>query len=188
MSLDTILDDMASVLQTKLPELTRASLFGGRMDIEEMRRHSKGLPAAFVACTATRDGSMQYGKFACRGLFVVIIAVRSRPEGQAVPQDRAHNIVRLLSRALKAVASAKNWGNAEVTSVPAKVASTNPYSTKADENGLALWAITWEQDLELIGDPAPAELPDLTEIHADWKMAESTQPEDAEDDIDTDGP
>lgn len=185
MSLDAILDDMASGLKTGLPELATAELAGGRFDLAEIRRRSVGLPAAFVACTATRDGSMQYNKFRCRGFFLVVLAVQSRVEGQPVKQDRSHAIVRLLSRALKVIASAKTWGNDEVESIPEKVASLNPYSTSADKNNLALWGITWEQDLALVGDPPPAELPPLTSIHVDYQMVESTNPKDAEDDVDT---
>lgn len=185
MSLDQVLDSMAGVLATELPELKTSELAGGRFNLEELQRRSKALPAAFVACTATRDGRLQGKKFHCRGFFLVVLAVQSRAEGQPVAQDRARAIASLLGRTMRKIAGAKNWGNAEVSSIPEKVASMNPYSTAADKNNLALWGITWEQDLELADNPAPAAPPDLTSIHADWKMVESTNDEDAEDDVDT---
>lgn len=188
MSLDTILDSIAGELKAELSELKTSELVGGRVDIEEMRRRSTQLPAAFVCCTATRKGTAQYGKFHCRGFFLVVLVVQSRAEGQPVKQDRAHAIARMVSRALKVIGEAGDWGDNEVVSNPEDISSMNPYSKAADVHGIALWGITWEQDLELKGDPPPADLPDLTSIHTDWKMEESAQPEDAEDDIDTDGP
>lgn len=186
MSLDTILDTMASVLKVQLPELVLSEMFAGSFDVDEMRRHSKTLPAAFVAWAGLRDGTWHLGKFVCRGLFVVRIAVKSRAEGQPVTQDRAHAIARLLSRAIVVVAAAENWGDDEVVSNPLRVAAINPYSKAADSIGLALAAITWEQELELDGVPPAVELPPLTSIFADFKMAESTNPIDAQDDIKTD--
>lgn len=188
MSLDVILDDIAAVLATELPELKTSELAGGRFDLAELQRRSKALPAAFVACTATRDGYKQYGKLHCKGFFLVVLAVQSRAEGQPVAQDRARGIARLLTRAMNKIAGAKDWGNDEVSGIPEKVASMNPYSTAADKNNLALWGITWEQDLELTAEELPVVLPDLIEIHADWQMTESTNDIDAEDDIDTENP
>lgn len=188
MSIDKIVDDIAAHLKAELTELKTSELAGGKIDLVEMRRRAVHLPAAFVACVRTRGGSSKYGKFSTRGIFLVVLVVESGPGGQATPQDHAHAVLQLLTRALKVIGDAKTWGNDEVVSTPDKIDSDNPYNKKADENGVALWVITWEQDLELVEQPPPADLPDLTSIHTDWKMVESTRPEDAEDDIDTDGP
>lgn len=188
MSLDKIVDDIALHLKTALTELRTSELVGGRVDLGELQRRSKKLPAAFVTCVQTRRGSLQYGKLVTTATFVVVLAVQSRVEGQPTPQDRAHGILQLLTRTLLTIASAKTWGNDEVVSVPQDISSDNPYNKGADANGVALWGITWQQDLELVAIPEPADLPDLTSIHVDWSMVESTQPEDAEDDTDTDGP
>jgi hypothetical protein len=188
-SIDTVIDAMAATLLTELPELRSSELAGGQFDLKEMRRRSVATgPGAFITCTATKDGRLSGNKFACTGFFLVVIAVSSRAEGQALAQDRAHAILRLLGRAMKKIAQAGDWGEAEVTSNPEKIASMNPYGAAADSNNLALWGITWEQDLELIDDPVPAALPDLTSIHVDYSMTESAAAEDAEDDIDTDPP
>lgn len=188
MSLADVLQDIAATLKVQLEELKTSELAGGRFDIEELRRRSQALPAAFVACTGTRDGRLAYGKLECRGLFVVVLAAVSGVEGKPTPQNRAAAITRLLTRAMYKIAGAEDWGNSEVAGNPEKVASANPYSVAADKNGVALWGITWEQDLELTADTEPAELPDLIEIHADWQMVESTNEKDAEDDVDTENP
>jgi hypothetical protein len=188
MSLDAVLDSIADYIGAQVSEIKASEVVGGTFDLVEMKRRSAELPAAFTTLTATKDGSIQFGKLYCRGFFLAVLAVSSRAQGQAVPPDRARQIVHLLSRVMIKIADADNFGNAEITSKPARVASMNPYTATIDSNNLALWGITWEQDLELTFDDEPAELPPLTSIHADWQMVESTQPVDAEDEIDTDGP
>lgn len=188
MSIATVLDSIIGVLGQQLPELKTVELAGGRVDLAEFQRRSAQLPGAFVTITATRKGRWQQGTFYTRAFFLVVLAATSRREGQPVPQDRAHGIARLLTRGLTKIAAAGDWGDAEVESNPEEVASMNPYSTAVDKANLALWGITWEQDLALVGDPDAADLPDLTSIHADYVMTESTNDLDAEDDIDTDGP
>lgn len=189
MSLATILDSIVGVLVAEMPELKTVELAGGRVDLAEMQRRSAQLPGAFVCLTATRKGHWQQGKFYTRAFFLVVLAATSRREGQPVPQDRAHGIARLLTRGLTTIAAAGDWGDAEVYSAPEEVASMNPYSAPADKANLALWGITWEQDIAVVGDPDAAELPPLTSIHTDYLMTESAAPvKDAEDDIDTDGP
>ena len=86
------------------------------------------------------------------------------------------------------IAKAGDWGCEEVDSIPTSISSANPYNSSIDGNNLALWGITWEQDLALVDDDVPAELPDLTSIHAAYTMVESSNEPDAEDEIDTDGP
>lgn len=184
MSIDKIVDDIAAHLKAELTELKTSELAGGKIDLVEMRRRAVHLPAAFVACVRTRGGSSKYGKFSTRGIFLVVLVVESGPGGQATPQDHAHAVLQLLTRALKVIGDAKTWGNDEVVSTPDKIDSDNPYNKKADENGVALWVITWEQDLELAADPAPDELDDLEKILATWELQDGTTPAtDATDEI-----
>ena len=188
MSLDVILDDIASYIEDKLAELRTSEVCGGSFDIVEMKRRSTELPASFVTLTGSKDGEYKLGKLYTRGYFLAVLAVSSRATGQAVPPDRARQILRLLSRAMIKIAAAGTFGNAEITSKPRAVSSMNPYTATIDSQNLALWGITWEQDLELTFDERPADLPDLTSIHAEYTMVESSNDLDADDDIDTDGP
>ena len=188
MSLDVVIDAIAAKLKLALVELKVAELSGGQWDLEEMRRNSTKLPGAYVTCTKTARGYQQGGKFHCVGFFLVVLAVEGRATGLAAPPDRARAIVKLLSRALTKIAKAGDWGCGEVDSIPASISSANPYNSSIDGNNLALWGITWEQDLALVDDDVPAELPDLTSIHAEYSLVESSNEPDAEDDIDTDGP
>lgn len=183
MSLDAILDDMAAYTKLKLTELRTCEMAGGRIILEETDRRSLALPAAYFTCTGTRDGRLVAGKFRTRGLFLLVLVVKSNIAGQPVPQDRAHAIARFAGRALAMVAAAKTWGSAEVEGVPEKVASTNPYSEKIDKHGVAIWGITWEQQLALTAVPEPVPLDDFLLLKADYQIVPSNPEIDAQDEL-----
>lgn len=187
MSLDKILDDMATYTALKLTELKTCEMAGGRIHLEETDRRSLKMPAAYFTCTGSRDGRMVAGKFRTKGLFLLVLVVKSNVAGQPVPQDRAHGIARFAGKALAVVAAAKSWGNAEVEGVPEKVSSTNPYSASIDKHGVAIWGITWEQQLALEAVPEPVALDDFLLLKADYQIVPSNPEIDAQDELTLEG-
>lgn len=187
MSLDKILDDIASYMATNMVELKTSEQIGGRFTLAEAKRRTYDLPAAFVTLTGTREGKLLNNKLSCRGYFTLVLATDSGPENGVEAQDRTRVIHRLLGRAMTIIASAKNWGNDEVDGRPDVIAAANAYRVEADRNDLAMYGITWEQDLLLL--PAqPLSLDDLLLISADYQIEGSNPEIDAHDDITLDPP
>lgn len=183
MSIDKILDDIAAYMATHMVELKTSEQIGGRFTIAEAKRRTYDLPAAFVTLTGTREGHLFNGKLKCRGYFTMVLATDSGPENGGQSQDRTRVIHRLLGRAMTIIAAAKDWGNSEVDGRPDVIAAANAYRVEADRNDLALYGITWEQDLLLQpSDPIP--LDDLLLVSADYQIAGSNPEIDAEDEID----
>lgn len=177
MSLDKILDSIAAQLLVLEPALKTSKVAGGQFNLEEMRRHSVQLPGAFVTCVETIDAEKYEALVKTRGRFAVVLVERARPEGQPDPQDRPRNIARLAGRVVhKVTTKAKNWGNNEVLASPERVSSKNLYSKAADTNGIALWAITWDQMLLLKEDPPPGALDDFLELEADYQLVQDGDP------------
>jgi hypothetical protein len=170
MSIASIVDTMAAALDLKLPELETCEQVGGRITLEELQDRSRKLPAGFVACMGTRDGEIVANKFKTRGLFLLVLAVQSRKEDGVLPQDKVRAVGRLLSKALYKIAFAKDWGSDEVESRPQKITSLNPYTQAANKNNVALWGITWEQDLSL-SDPGETVLDDFLVAEVDYQAA-----------------
>lgn len=188
MSLADVLDDIASGLKDLEAALKWSVVAGGQFNMDELRRHSARMPAAFVACVALEKAVKYEGWVQVIGRFVVVLAVAARPEGQPEAQDRPRASARIAGRLVyKLVASGPKWGNDEVQAAPQQVEARNLYSKKADENNVALWAITWDQTLALKQDPPTGELDDFLELHADYQLVESTPPLDATDDIKPNG-
>ena len=179
MSLDTLLDTMVGIIQPKLPALKSCEQVGGRIDLPEMLRRSKTLPGGFLALMGTRDGRLMGAKLKTTGQFLLVLVVASKAAEGILPADRTRAINRLLSKALYVVASAKDWGSEEVEGPPVKVASVYPYTKSADGNNLALYGITWEQELALVSDPLPSPLDDFLVAEVDYQITPSNPEIDA---------
>ena len=179
MSLDVLLDTMVGILQPKLPALKSCEQVGGRIDLAEMLRRSKTLPGAFLALMGTRDGKLYGNKLKATGQFLLVLVVASKATEGILPADRTRAINRLLSQALVVVASAKDWGSSEVEGPPVKISSVNPYTKSADGNNLALYGLTWEQELALVADPLPSPLDDFLYMDEQIQMTPSNPEIDA---------
>lgn len=188
MSLDVLLDTMVGIIQPKLPALKSCEQVGGRIDLAEMLRRSKSLPGGFLALMGTRDGRLMGGKLKTTGQFLLALVVASKAGEGILPADRTRAINRLLSQALFIVASAKDWGSPEVEGPPVKISSVNPYTASADKNNVALYGISWEQDLALIFDPLPSPLDDFLYMDEQIQMPDSNPEIDAAEYVEVQGP
>ena len=185
MSIDKILDDIASYMKANMTELQVCEQVGGKFSYDEVRRQSIKTPAAFVTITGTREGKILNNKLSCLAYFTLVLVVSSKPAQvgpNALPQDRTRVLHRLLGRAMTVIAGAKNWGNGEVDGRPDVIAAANAYRVEADKNNIALYGITWEQDLLLLPSQ-PLTLDDLLLVSADYQIEGSNPEVDAEDEI-----
>jgi len=179
MSLDSIVDSMSTYFGVQIPEFKSCESFGGKVGLEQMQDMSRKLPAAFVACMGTRDGEIVANTFQTRGLFYLSIAVDSKVGPQ---NDKLRLITALVGKALVKLAFAKDFGNAEIDSRPMKIASLNPYTQPLFQNNLAVWGITWEQQLRLT-DPGTLPLDKFLVAEVDYQIVPSNPEIDAHDTI-----
>lgn len=184
MSLDGILVSIAAGLAAAVPALEVCSPIGGNVDLGEVLRRSTQLPAAFVFCVGTDDAIVLLDKVRTTATFAAVLVTKSANEQPPVKNDRASVAARLAGRLLYNVATAKVWGNDEVASAPTNIDSRNRYSTAGDKAGIAIWAVSWDQQIWLAQDPAPGDLDDLVTIKATYELQDGTTPAiDAEDEI-----
>lgn len=176
MSLDHVLDSIAAGLGTAVPVLKVCEVVGGNVDVAEVLRRSRHLPAAFVFCHGTEDAKVYQDKVKTRGMFAVVLVVKSAAEAPPTKNDRTHVAARIAGRILYAITTAGNWSDDEVDGAPINVDSRNRYTTAADAKDVALWAFSWEQMLALVKDPADPELDDLEKIVATYELQDGTTP------------
>lgn len=149
MSLDVIIEDMATSLKALVPEFKVCEPIGGKVGLEQVQDMSRILPAGYVACMGTRDGELYGNKFRTRGLFCLSVVAKSEV---GPSKDKIKVINKLVGKAIYKIAFANNWGNDEVDGRPQRISSLNPYTQSAHRENVATWMITWEQDLLLL-DP-----------------------------------
>lgn len=184
MSLSTILEAIKVSLATALPELKSARVVGGLFSLADKQREAVPLPAAFVSCQGT-DGARVVGEdVVTTAHFAVVVVATDAHAANVAPMHRTNAIADLGGRTVRAVALGSDWGDGEVTSAPTDVTSRNKYTPEANGKSLAMWAVTWSQNVQL-KPSAPAELDDLALVHAEWTLADGTEPDvpDAVDDV-----
>jgi hypothetical protein len=158
MSLDVIVENMATSLKVLVPELKVCEPIGGKVSLEQVQDMNRLLPAGFVACMGTRDGQLYGNKFRTRGLFCLSMVVKSEI---GASKDKVKTIAALVGKAIYKIAFAGDWGNAEVDGEPQRISSLNPYTQVSHRENVATWMITWEQDLMLLD---PGEIPELDDF------------------------
>lgn len=159
MSIWTFCESVAAETVAGVAGFESGAAFGGEFDLTEARRQSFQTPAVFVTCEGTERTADGYH----RAAMVMIVVAKSRPQN-----ERAVAAMALVSKVLAWI-DGQSFQDGQVKAAPANIRSRNLYGAKADQHGVALWAITWETDLELVNEE-PDELPPA-EIVAEWDLA-----------------
>lgn len=135
----------------------------GRIDDAELKRMLANAPAAFVAVLGVPEADRnRSGQYELTATVVVFLATASRPGS---PRDAA---ALTLATALLQIVPTNAWGLADANE-PQGIRAENLYSTALDKQGLALWAVTWRQEI-CVGGLDPATLVDFKTFHADWAV------------------
>jgi len=186
MSLTTLCKSIADTLLAKVDGVkgTRGPV-GGRVDLAEIRRGiPTQVPAVLVVCTGTRNARLSGGnKVVMVGMFAAFVVLKGKtgPDG-----EREKLIAELAGRVVVRVVQ-ETWGDDQVEGAPQKVDSRNLYTGALDTNDVALWVVTWEQDISLTQDTPPAELDDFNSLLATWDTIGSGPEIDATDIIKPNG-
>jgi hypothetical protein len=118
---------------------------GGRFDLEELKRFGALAPAARVAVLALRPAQeLSSGRLLVTVRCATFVATRDLP---ALPRDVA--ALALVDAVLLAI-EGNFWGDAAARR-PAGLGAENLFGTTQDRTGVALWAVTWEQQVLLGG-------------------------------------
>jgi phage gp37-like protein len=143
MSLETLRTGVVNKLNTSTPKSVHCDSHGGRFDLNELKRVSSKAPAAYVATLGfsnLKELSGTYEATVAWGVFVVAKDQRGAKRDQV-----ALSIVDMLSLILPG----NNWSLDESLGTPERIQADNLFSALIDKAGVAMWAITWRQHMEL---------------------------------------
>jgi hypothetical protein len=135
---------------------------GGRFGADSLRRYAALAPAALVANLGIsgfeEDGSELVA--VCRwGVYVL-----TRGSSQISRDSQALALI----EALAILVRGNFWGDT-ARSRPKNISAENLFSGELDKSGVALWAMTWAQELE-IEEIDVLELDDFETYHAQWDL------------------
>lgn len=151
MSTTTLLDMRSAIVEVLKRELKscvkEVREHGGRFTIEELKAYGASAPCVAVACMGVPDAADYGTDVRSRALWVAMVVAKDEgaTKRDTIVLGVVHQLLMLISR--------QKW----TTDVPggtkthgaknaARVQAANLYSRQADAEGIALWAVTWEQD------------------------------------------
>lgn len=165
-----LLNFRTAIVQTlsSSPRLEGVNVYthGSNFDFHELKEYAKKAPAVFVAIErlmVEQQGGLPVA-------FVGVTAVVLAKDAAGIKRDaKALIIVQALLNELARFPN-QFWGLSFV-SVPQRVGAENLYSRRLDDEGVALWAVAWSQDVQLDDLPAGDGLDDFALLSAKWDLA-----------------
>jgi len=164
-------------LTAGLPSLRAVEAFGGRVDSRELQRMLAAAPAAHVAVLGVNPATqLRGGAVALSVDTAVFLTTASRP---GTPRDAA--ALTLLDALLRLIPES-DWGLDSDVQPPTGIRAQNLYGAEIDKKGLALWAVTWRQQI-FVGGTDEALLDAFVTFHADYDMGDTVNTPEPSDDV-----
>ena len=139
------------ISQKLFPGLKTCEVHDGRFDLGELRRVSTRTPAIFVACLGTLEvesrGTGQVDAVKQLAAYVITRNSVGLPRGQAA-RNLVDGLEIYLLRGREEDARPGRWGLSGVGPAE-RIRAQNLYSGPIDKQGIALWAVSWQQKLLL---------------------------------------
>lgn len=139
--INQVRDAIVATIKAELPELKDCQTHGGRFDLEELKRVSRRAPAVLVSAVqipALADNRANQ----MRVRWVAYLIVKDAP-------GASRDVAALdYTEALMRLVKGNDWGLKSLQR-PENIAADNLYSGGSDRNGMALWAVSWQQVVNL---------------------------------------
>lgn len=163
MSLESMRDSIVAALAPEMGSATKVEAHGGRFTLQELKRRAQGRVSVPVACLgviSAEPGAAGTNVTAAWGAYVVC--------GDRTGISRDTGALSIVTALLPLIAG-NEWGREDVDA-PQRIRADNLYSSQLDKSGVALWAVTWRQEI-ILGRVDPATLDDLLHVHVDYDIA-----------------
>ncbi len=152
-----IIEQLTEALPDGFPQEVRGHR-GQFNSLKEIQKIAVRKTTALVACRGFTNANADYGETVATVQWVIFVLTQ---EGRQ-PRDElagaiVNNVLKLLPN--------NDWGVAK--SNPEKINGRNITSGDIDKAGMALWAITWQQDMPIDSQLSMADLDDFLLAHGD---------------------
>lgn len=151
MSTTTLLDmrsAIVEVLKRELKGVKEVREHGGRFTIEELKAYGASAPCVAVACMGVPDAADYGTDVRSRALWVAMVVTKDEGPSKrdTIVLAVVHQLLMLIARQKWATPGPDGTTKTHGAKNAARVQAANLYSRQADQAGIALWAVTWEQD------------------------------------------
>lgn len=141
MSLLDLRTAIVDQLLTKLAPV-KAESHGGRFTLADLQRIATGAPTVRVACLGVTGVEQSGGSVSATARWGAFVLTKDQRQ---LPRD--HSALLITAQILASVVE-NRWG-LEAAELPTDLRGDNLYSGKLENKGVALWAVTWTQTIEI---------------------------------------
>lgn len=168
-------DAVVADLKTNVTGLKTCETHAGRFDLGELKRIALKSPAVLVSILGFGNAKDVGGELLTPLQMSAFVVTRDQP---SIARDSS---VLAIVKAVSIRISENDWGlNAQR---PQAIKGQNLYSGKIDKKGVALWAITWRQEVNLGNELDEATLNAFVTLNIDHSLAPGTDEPAAIDDV-----
>ncbi len=164
MSIGGLTSAIVSSLDTEIAALRSVKTHGGQFNVQELRRVAVYAPAALVT-VSNGDVTRHAGSTGVGTLTIDVFVVTGGTS--AVGRDDG---ALLLVQSIVGLAVRNDWAYADA-GPPKAIKFRNLYSGQLDSKGVALWAVRWQQDVE-IDAPTIDDLDELRSLYINTDLAD----------------
>jgi phage gp37-like protein len=137
-------DTIMAGVQDRLGDAVSVISHGGRFDVDQLRRYTTRAPAIVVSCAGVSKIEIEGNERKASLQWAAIIIARNQPANM-----RDVLALAMLESLLHLIAG-NNWDMNDVHT-PTNISATNLFSATSDSLGNAMWALTWNQAIDLPG-------------------------------------
>lgn len=142
MKINSLLNSIKTQLETQFPELKTCEIHDGRFDVSELKRVSTKTPAMHVSVLTVPKVTDEATEQVNADLSLVIYVITSDQ-----PKLKKGESARNLVESLLPIISHQRWGEVDVSKAQS-INAQNLFNSTVNK-GIALWAVTWKQDITL---------------------------------------
>lgn len=166
---EAIVDDIKVNAFVSVAGITVQS-HAGRFDATELQRIAAQTPAVHLACLNLTDLDTGTDGISATITWGAFITVKDKP---GTPRDvGALAIVNTLA----IYVSGQRWNLDQSEGIPQRITANNLYAAHIDKMGIAMWAVTWQQQMCLGGGEEINELAPFITYNATHQLADGQEP------------
>lgn len=163
MSLITVRAEIAKALRKSLVG-TDVLEHGGTFDLGELKRVATRMPAVVIVCLGVTDFERQAGAVIANSIFAAFVVAANTLKAQRDVAALA------LVEEIAVELPFQTWDH-KAAKAPTGVVATNMYSAALDKEGVTIWAIRWNQQVQL-EHRTPAEYDALLSVYTTMTAAD----------------
>lgn len=156
---------ICTALKNGVPELRAVTTHGGRFTEEELKRWGVNAPCAVVAAVGFDGIEREGGVLIADVSWATFLVTKD-----SLTAKRDEAALLLAVKLLQVITPEQRW-DVEGTAEAMEIKAQNLFGSKLDGMGVALWAVTWQQkvDINTVNDDA---LADFLRVRGDFDIAE----------------